>query len=171
MFADLTLSQDLSGLLKGLGANFRLAYDNYSNILEDHSKTYTYAGYATSWTTNGPFYTAISGGESSEMGSGAGIDNWARQFNFAGSVDYNRSFQKWDVYSQLKWDYEYRDSYGLNTTIYRQNVSWYNHVGFSNRYYLDLALVGSASSLLAPGHKWAFSPTILLLGYFRKKNG
>ena len=160
MFADLTLSQDLSGLLKGLGANFRLAYDNYSNILEDHSKTYTYAGYATSWTTNGPFYTAISGGESSEMGSGAGIDNWARQFNFAGSVDYNRSFQKWDVYSQLKWDYEYRDSYGLNTTIYRQNVSWYNHVGFSNRYYLDLALVGSASSLLAPGHKWAFSPTI-----------
>ena len=160
LFADLTLSQDLSGLLKGLGANFRLAYDNYSNILEDHSKTYTYAGYATSWTTNGPFYTAISGGESSEMGSGAGIDNWARQFNFAGSVDYNRSFQKWDVYSQLKWDYEYRDSYGLNTTIYRQNVSWYNHVGFSNRYYLDLALVGSASSLLAPGHKWAFSPTI-----------
>lgn len=95
MFADLTLSQDLSGLLKGLGANFRLAYDNYSNILEDHSKTYTYAGYATSWTTNGPFYTAISGGESSEMGSGAGIDNWARQFNFAGSVDYNRSFRKW----------------------------------------------------------------------------
>ncbi len=160
LFADLTLSQDLSGLLKGLGANFRLAYDNYSNILEDHSKTYTYAGYATSWTTNGPFYTAISGGESSEMGSGAGIDNWARQFNFAGSVDYNRSFRKWDVYSQFKWDYEYRDSYGLNTTIYRQNVSWYNHVGFSNRYYLDLALVGSASSLLAPGHKWAFSPTI-----------
>lgn len=71
----------------------------------------------------------------------------------------------------IEWDYEYRDSYGLNTTIYRQNVSWYNHVGFSNRYYLDLALVGSASSLLAPGHKWAFSPTILLLGYFRKKNG
>ena len=45
LFANLTLSQDLSGLLKGLGANFRLAYDNYSNILEDHSKTYTYAGY------------------------------------------------------------------------------------------------------------------------------
>lgn len=160
LFADLTLSQDLSGLLKGLGANFRLAYDNYSNILEDHSKTYAYAGYATSWTDNGPFYSMISGGESSEMGTGAGINNWARQFNFAGSIDYNQTFNKWDVYSQMKWDYEYRDSFGLNTTIYRQNVSWYNHVGFNNRYYLDLALVGSASSLLAPGHKWAFSPTI-----------
>lgn len=160
LFADLTLSQDLSGLLKGLGANFRLAYDNYSNILEDHSKTYTYAGYSTNWTNNGPFYTTISGGEDSEMGKDAGINNWARQFNFTGSIDYNRSFRKWDVYSQLKWDYEYRDSYGLNTTIYRQNVSWFNHVGFNNRYYVDLALVGSASSLLAPGHKWAFSPTI-----------
>lgn len=160
LFADLTLSQDLSGILKGLGANFRLAYDNYSNILEDHSKTYAYAGYATSWTDNGPFYSMISGGESSEMGTGAGINNWARQFNFAGSIDYNRTFSKWDVFSQMKWDYEYRDSFGLNTTIYRQNVSWYNHVGFNNRYYMDLALVGSASSLLAPGHKWAFSPTI-----------
>lgn len=160
LLADLTLSQDLSSLLKGLGASFRISYDNYSNIMEDHSKTYAYAGYATSWKDNGPFYSTISGGESSEMASGAEINNWARQFNFAGSVDYNRSFAKWDVYSQFKWDYEYRDTFGLNTTIYRQNVSWYNHVGFSNRYYLDLALVGSASSLLAPGHKWAFSPTV-----------
>ena len=64
------------------------------------------------------------------------------------------------MYSQLKWEYEYRDSYGLNTTIYRQNVSWFTHYGYDKRYFLDLALVGSGSSLLAPGHKWAFSPTV-----------
>ena len=32
LLADLTLSQDLSGLVKGLGVSFRLAYDNYSSI-------------------------------------------------------------------------------------------------------------------------------------------
>lgn len=42
LLADLTLSQDLSGLVKGLGVSFRLAYDNYSSIWEDHSKTYAY---------------------------------------------------------------------------------------------------------------------------------
>lgn len=34
LLADLTLSQDLSGLVKGLGVSFRLAYDNYSSIWE-----------------------------------------------------------------------------------------------------------------------------------------
>lgn len=161
LFADLTLTQDLSGLTKGLGANFRIAYDNYSSIWEDHSKTYTYSGYTPVWNADGtPTYTMTTGGEPTEMGKDASINNWTRRFNFAGSLDYNRSFGKHDLYSQLKWDYEYRDSYGLNTTIYRQNISWYSHYGFNNRYFLDLALVGSQSSLLAPGHKWAFSPTI-----------
>ena len=160
LYADLTLSQDLSGFLKGLGANFRLSYDNYSSIWENHSKTYAYGGYTTSWSDNGPFYTYISGGAPGEMLKDANTNDWARQFNFAGSLDYGRSFGKYDVYSQLKWDYEYRDTYGLNTTIYRQNVSWYTHLGYDKRYYLDLALVGSQSSLLAPGHKWAFSPTV-----------
>lgn len=162
LYADLTLSQDLSGLLKGLSANMRLSYDSYSSIWEDHSKTYAWKGYVSSWASGStdPFYTYTSGGESGEMGTGASINSWTRQFNFAGSVDYNNSFGKFNVYAQAKWDYEYRDSYGTNTTIYRQNASWYSHLGYNNRYYLDLALVGSGSSLLAPGHKWAFSPTV-----------
>lgn len=158
--ADFTLSQDLKSILPGLSANLRMGYDNYSNISEDHSRSFAWAGYATSWGDNGPFYTTTSGGVSSEMATGAGIDNWARLFHFAGSVDYDRSFGKWDVYAQGKWDYEYRDTEGTNTTIYRQNVSLYSHLGYAKRYYLDLAMVGSASSLLAPGHKWSFSPNV-----------
>lgn len=161
LFADLTLTQDLSGLLKGLRANALLAYDSYSAIREDHSKAYAYAGYNPTWNENGtPSYTMTTSGEPTEMGKDASINDWKRRFNFAASIDYTRSFGKHDLYTQAKWDYEYRDSYGLNTTIYRQNVSWYTHYGFNKRYYLDLALVGSESSLLAPGHKWAFSPTV-----------
>ena len=163
LLADLTLSQDLSGLVKGLGVSFRLAYDNYSSIWEDHSKTYAYRGYTPSWqdsSAGGPLYTVVTGGKPSEMATGADTNDWARQFNFSGGFDYNRSFGKHDVYSQLKWEYEFRDTYGVNTSIYRQNVSWYTHYGFNKRYYVDLALVGSASNLLAPGHKWAFSPTV-----------
>ena len=163
LFADLTLSQDLSSLLPGLGGSFRLAYDNYSSLIENHSKTYSYNSYSmTGWDNLGQpaTYHYYTGGADSSMGTSADIKDWTRQFNFAGSIDYSRTFDQHAVYSQIKWDYEYRDSYGTNTTIYRQNLSWFTHYGFKNRYYLDLALVGSASNLLAPGHKWAFSPTV-----------
>lgn len=163
LLADLTLSQDLSGLLKGLGAHFRLAYDNYSSIWEDHSRTFPYKGYTANWqdaSAGGPTYTVITGGTQGEMATGADINQWARQFNFSGGFDYTRNFGKHDVYSQMKWEYEFRDSYGVNTSIYRQNLSWFTHYGFNNRYFVDLALVGSASNLLAPGHKWSFSPTL-----------
>ena len=89
----MTLSQDLSGLLKGLGANFRLAYDNYSSIWEDHSQSYIYSGYTPTWNESGtPTYTVTSGGEPSVMGKDGEINDWTRQFNFAGSIDYSRSY-------------------------------------------------------------------------------
>lgn len=47
---DLTLEQDLSAVTEGLGFNFRLAYDNYSSIWEDHSQAYTYGGYTVTYT-------------------------------------------------------------------------------------------------------------------------
>lgn len=162
LFADLTLVQDLSSITPGLGANFRLAYDNYSSIWEKHNQTYKYGSDAvTAWENGAPATTnRYTGGADGGMGTEALPNAWTRLFNFAGSLDYTRSFGKHDVYSQMKWDYEYHNTYGLNTTIYRQNVSWYTHYGYNNRYYVDLALVGSASNLLAPGHKWAFSPTV-----------
>lgn len=162
LFADMTLSQNLSSLLPGLGANFRLAYDNYSSLWENHSKTYAYKSFSiTGWEFGEPAtYHQYIGGADTGMSTDADVKAWARQFNFAGSIDYNQSFGKHDVYSQLKWDYEYRDATGTNTTVYRQNVSWFTHYGFNKRYFLDLALVGSASNLLAPGSKWVFSPTV-----------
>ena len=48
----------------------------------------------------------------------------------------------------------------MNNTIYRQNFSWFTHYGYNSRYFVDLALVESGSSRLAPSTKWAFSPTL-----------
>lgn len=162
LYADMTLSQDLSAVLPGLGANFRIAYDNYSSLWEKHHQTYVFGSDAvTKWENGEPVATnRYKGGADSGMSTEAMPNAWTRQFNFTGGFDYNQTFGKHQLYSQLKWEYEYRDTYGLNTTIYRQNASWYTHYGYNSRYYLDLALVGSASSLLAPGHKWALSPTV-----------
>lgn len=162
LLADLTLQQDLSSWLKGLGATIRVGYDNIANIYEDHSKTYTYSVMVPSWGANA---AAPSGKESifgtdSPMGSEAKVNTYSRRFHFDGGFNYQRTFGRHDLYTQLKWDYEYEDPEGVNNTLYRQNITWWTHYGYGKRYYADLALVESGSSRLAPGTKWNFSPTI-----------
>ena len=100
-------------------------------------------------------------GADSNMGTASGNDAWIRRCIFNGSLNYNRTFaEKHDVYGQLKYDYEFSDKTGTNTTVYRHNISLFAHYGYDRRYLLDVALVESGSSRLAPGSKWAFSPNV-----------
>nr|WP_320056959.1 SusC/RagA family TonB-linked outer membrane protein [uncultured Bacteroides sp.] len=172
LYADMTLSQDLSSILPGLGANVLLAYDDIANYWENHSKTFVYGSdAATTWSDGEPITTQhYTGGTDSGLGTDADVIGWNRVFNFAGSLDYNRAFGLHSIYSQLKWDYEYRNTKGLNHVWYRQNASFYTHYGYNGRYFADLTLVASESNKLAPGHKWAFSPTISAAWVLSKEN-
>lgn len=159
---DVTLKQDLGMFVKGLGAQVRVGYDNTSNIYEDHSKTYVYSVNAPSWADGDaePSVKTATYGKDSEMGTGAAVNTFARRLHFDGGFNYDRTFGRHSIYSQLKWDYEYEDPNGVNNTIYRQNFTWFTHYGYNSRYFVDLALVESGSSRLAPNTKWSFSPTL-----------
>lgn len=164
LYADITLKQDLSVWLKGLGATIRLGYDNTSNIYEDHSKTYTYSVNAASWADSAtePTVKTSTYGEDSEMGKAAAVTSYDRRLHFDGGFNYRNTFGDHSVYAQLKWDFEQEDPNGINNTVYRQNFSLWTHYGYKQRYYADLALVESGSSRLAPETKWNFSPTLSL---------
>ena len=43
----------------------------------------------------------------------------------------------------MKWNYEYRNSSGRNTSLYRQHLSLYSHYGYKGRYFADLNIVAS----------------------------
>ena len=165
LYADLVLEQDLSAITEGLSAQGQLGYDTWSNVYENHSKTYRYSNYQV--TNNGDVIAdgnatlASVEGSDSNMGTASGNDAWIRRCIFNGSLNYNRTFaEKHDVYGQLKYDYEFSDKTGTNTTVYRHNISLFAHYGNDRRYLLDVALVESGSSRLAPGSKWAFSPNV-----------
>lgn len=163
LYADMTLEQDLSSITPGLGANILLGYDNNALYWEDYSKTFGYGSYSvTSWENGQPGATTYySDGKESSLGEESKITAFTRVFNFAGTLYYNKAINESNkIYSQLKWDYEYRNTKGIDQTWYRQNVSFYTHYGYKNKYFADLTLVASASNKLAPGHKWAFSPTV-----------
>lgn len=174
MFADITLKQDFGAILEGLGGSARLAYDNRAQYVEDHTKTYNYGSDAVAtWDDNGqPLtysrYEKLN--NESAMGKNSYVKSYNRVFNFIGTINYDRTFGNHSVYSQLRWDYEYRNTgthsgssdsnKSTSTSTYRQDISWYTHYGFKSRYYADLALTWSASNSLAPGTKWALSPTL-----------
>lgn len=163
LFADVQLEQDLSAITDGLSFQAQMGYDTQSNIYEDHSRTYRY-GYYTVANYNGGVVNPddavlTTDGADSNMGTGANNNSWTRRFIFNAALNYDRMFGKHALYSQLKWDYEYSDYTGVNTTVYRQNFSMWTHYGYDNRYMADLALVYSGSSRLAPSTKWGFSPT------------
>ena len=162
IYTDLTLRDDLSSILPGLGIQGRIAYDHFSNIYEDHSKTFTYGSASLiDWVDGEPIVAqTYTGGKNSELGESASTNSFTRLFHVDASVDYNHSFGNHSVYSMLKYDYEFSDYFSVNSTIYRQSINWFTHYGYLNRYFLDFALVHSGSNRLAPGSKWATSPTV-----------
>ena len=151
LFSDMTLNQDLSSWVKGLGFFLKLGYDTYSTLYEDHSKSYVYGSYPAVWTdgvmSKGTYFT---GGERTEMGKSAATKAFARRLTAAGGLNFDRSFGNHYLYTQLKWDYDYQHLNGNNNSIYRQNYSWWTHYGYQGKYLAELALVYSGSSRLAP---------------------
>ncbi len=165
LYADLVLDQDLSSITEGLSAQAQLGYDTWSNVYEDHSKTYRYAYYEV--PTNGSIVADGEGilsavqGTDSNMGTGANNNSWIRRCVWNAALNYDKNFsEKHHVYGQLKYDYEYNDKTGTNTTVYRHNISLFGHYGYDNRLLFDVALVESGSSRMAPGDKWAMSPNV-----------
>lgn len=172
IYTDLTIRQELPAVLKGLAVQGRIAYDHFSNIYENYSKTYVYGSPTVAdWLNGEPqLGKAFTGGSESDLGASISTNSFTRRLHADASADYQNTFGVHSIYSQLKYDYEFSDEYAINSTLYRQNISWYTHYGLLNRYFLDLALVESGSNRLAPGSKWALSPTVSAAWVLSKEN-
>ncbi len=163
LFADMTIYQDLKYWIEGLSMTARLGYDTFSTLYEDHSRTFVYGNYpVTGWENGAPVLGDYwSGGERTEMGKNAATNNYQRRLTFNGGLNFSRQITDNDyIYSQLRYDYEYSNTTGVNTSLYRQNISFWGHYAHKNRYIADLAVVYSGSNRLAPGTKWSWSPTL-----------
>lgn len=90
LFADMKLTQDLSGLTKGLNAFVRISYDNIANIYEDHSKEYVYSVNAPTWADGASEPTVKSEiyGKDSEMGTDAKTNEFDRLLHFDVGFNY-----------------------------------------------------------------------------------
>lgn len=148
LFFDAILDQNLDKILKGLSGTVKASYDALSTLHEDHSKEYIY-GYIQ---PDGTYWT---GGKQGEMGKGAGTDHIARRMHWEAGLNYDRIFVGvHGVYVQAKYDYDFQETTGVNTKIYRQNISGLAHYAYDKKYIAEIAVIHSGSSRLAPGTKW-----------------
>ena len=162
LWADMTLRQDLSSITKGLGASFRMGYDKVASYWEDHTMEYKYGSTSViGWENGEPSnFSDYEAGKDTEMAGGSKLDWQYRSFNFMANVDWNRQFGDHKIYSTLMYTYKYDNNVNINSTLYHCNWSWYTHYGLKDRYFLDFALVASASNLLETGKQWHLSPTV-----------
>ncbi|MDO4999071.1 MAG: SusC/RagA family TonB-linked outer membrane protein [Bacteroidales bacterium] len=162
LFLDVTLKQDLSAWAEGLGAYVRVSYDNMVNMYEDHSKTYVYHIISPSWPAgaSAPTSTVTSAGSDSAMGTGSGANSYNRRAHIDAGLKYDFEVGDSKFNTQLKYDYDYQDANGTNQTIYRQDIGLLGHYNYGGKFLADLTLMANGSSRLAPGTKWAFSPTL-----------
>lgn len=176
IFVDFTIDQDFSMFVEGLGASVRLAYDNHAVYVDNYTRRYDYGFYATNGGKNvsmidgkfevvgmTPSISQTAEGESLEtaLSTDAYIIGYNRAVNLFGNIYYDKEISdNQRLYTQLKYDFERRESHGTNQTFFYQNFSAYAHYVLSNRYIADVSLVASAHNFFAPEHKWGFSPTV-----------
>lgn len=163
LYADMTLRQDLSSITEGLGAAFRMGYDNIASYWEDNTLNYRYGMTSvSSWEDGVPtsFAEYTGGSVSSVSGDNAKLDWQYRSFNFQTNVDWKRSFGLNDLYSMLLYSYKYNNRNGVNNTSYTQSVGWYTHYGYNKRYFADFTLMASASNGIDPDSRWKLAPTL-----------
>lgn len=166
LFADMTLKQSLSMVTEGLGFTLRLGYDTYGMLYENHSHTYVY-GMNTpvygSWNADGSpvlndFYSA---GENTTMSKAAANSNYQRRLTAEGSVNYDRTFNDdHAVFAEAKYSYEFQNTTGGNTTIFRHTLGLFGHYAYQGKYIVDASLSYMGSNRLVKGSKWAWSPTV-----------
>ncbi|MEI8084975.1 MAG: SusC/RagA family TonB-linked outer membrane protein [Paludibacter sp.] len=163
LFADWTISQDLSGITDGLSASASVGYDNYADYWESISQNYRYVKNSTQFNTTGdilinPVSTLV--GTNSTPAYGSSLGSQYRHFNAFGKIGYDKKWQHVSLNSSLMFFHDQYVGNGQFTTTNRERVSAYTHIGFDEKYYVDLSYTGSGTSKLQTGHNIGFFPAI-----------
>lgn len=163
LLADWTLTQDLSELTKGLSAELSVGFDNSADYWESMTQTYRYqknTGVISSDGTSltSPVSTLVGTNSSPSYSSSLG-SQW-RSFGAFGKIQYVRNWENVKTNSQLMFLHDQYVGNGQFSTSNRERINLYTHLGFYNRYFVDLSLTGHGSNRLQPGNNMGLFPAV-----------
>ena len=167
IWADVTLEQDLSGLLDGLKFYVGGSYDNASNTIENRTKGYQYGW--NYFDTAGALQEVVMGTVEDKLQFNYWVDSQWRIGTVNAGLKYaTRVGETGNFGANLNYNTksEIRDE--RSNTWYRQNVNLALHYDVADKFVSDVVLAANGSNRSYPA-KWAFSPTVGL-GYIYANN-
>lgn len=163
LFSDLRIVQDLSGFINGLSAEVAIAYDNRASYWDGKSKTYAneVITYSRDEQGNITDVTRVEDGQESTLSFGSQLGYQNRVTTIDGKINFNRQWN--DVHSlnsSLMYRMEENSLKGQNNTFRRQSIMGNFHYGLREKYFLNLALSYSGSSVMNDDKRFFFYPAV-----------
>ena len=159
LFADLSLTRDLSSLLQGLSSTLKLALDNSSSSWDSNVRKFAYESATPSSEDGKPVYKKLRDESELSFGTKPGFIN--RHSNLALSLDYNRNFNEvHNLVAKLQYSMDKESSKGQNKSFAYMDFVAFGHYGYKDKYLLDLACSASATSVLDPKNRWGIFPSV-----------
>lgn len=158
LFADIHLKQDLSALLPGLTAGFKIALDNSASYWDSNTKNYGYESAAIDLATGEKTYETLR--NEGTLSFSKSVGSVQTHFNFEAYANYVNHWGKHSLNTTFLYAMDKTKLKGRNTGRAFMDAIGQAHYGYNNRYLVDLSLSGSASSILEPGNQWGIFPSV-----------
>lgn len=163
LLADWTLKQDLSKFVKGLSADLSIRFDNSASYWESIAKNYRYYTNSAELNTAGdalvnPVSTLVGSNSVPVFASSLG-SQW-RHFSFFSKINYNKSWKNVSLNSNLMFRHNQYIGNGQFSTDNFESLIAFTHLGFYQKYFLDISLTGSGSNSLQPNNNIGLFPAV-----------
>ena len=158
LFADMNLNQDLSALLPGLSAGFKVGLDNSASYWDSNTKSFGYESAVIDLATGEKTFTTLQ--NEGNLSFSKSVGSVVTHFNFETYMNYLKQWNKHNLSATLMYSMDKTSSKGRNTGRAFMDVVGQAHYSYANRYLVDFSLSGSASSILDPDKRWGIFPAL-----------
>lgn len=161
LFADMSLTQDLSVITPGLSAELAIGYDNRAAYNDQKSKDYAYEEIIPKRGENGEISSSINRyGNETNLKFDHKLSNQSMLTTIRGKINYFTSWENQDfgaslIYDQFKYIYTGRNSTRLGQSFIA-NINY----GLYNKYLFNLATSYAGYSTMPKGDKFRIFPAL-----------
>ena len=162
LLGDLTLSQRLDFLLKGLSITGKIGLDSFGKYVDGQKMNYMYETNAVEFDQlgqpTGIINTEFYGNNTSSSAFRYVGEQW-KAYNFVGQLDYNNYCGKSQVNAMFIVASSQNSYTGQHRTFNRLRYSFYAQYIYNEKYTIDASMTAHGSNLLPEKNKFGYFPS------------
>lgn len=157
-YADTRITHKLDSWLPGLSIGAFIGLDNMATYWDTNARNYGYEQTAYDWGMQKYVYTPLR--NETALAFSHSVDQSKNHYNIGAFAKYNQTWGLHTLSSTLQYSMDKILAKGKNVSYSFIDAVGQVHYAYAQRYIVDLALSGSAASVLRPGHRWGIFPAV-----------